>query len=141
VIRPSIALVVVLLSASLLLGSCGGSGRLSKSAYRSRLALVSKQALAAHGALDKMVGSAKTVVQVQEALRRFATAEDRLGNELAGLKAPKDAESVNAKLARRERDAAAEARAAIPKLSKFESLQQAFGFLQGLVNGFTWRYN
>jgi hypothetical protein len=40
----------------------------------------------------------------------------------------------------RIRTAAAEIRAVIPKLTRFQSLQQAFDFLPGRVTGFTWHY-
>jgi hypothetical protein len=124
---------------ALAVGGCGGGGsgssttsRLSKAAYRSQLAKISKQADAAHGAIEKGGPSATKVSQVQALLRRYAAAEARIGNEVAKLKAPADAEAANAELARGERDDAAEIRALLPKLSKYKTVQQAFGFLQKL---------
>jgi hypothetical protein len=72
------------------------------------------------------------VADVQKALRKFAAAEDKLGNEVAAIKAPKDADAANAELAKGEHDDAAEIRHVIPKLSKFKSVQQAFAYLQQL---------
>ena len=69
---------------------------------------------------------------MQAVLRRFAAAEDRLGDEVSKLKAPSDAEAANAELARGEHDDAAEIRALLPKLSRYKTVQQAFGFLQRL---------
>jgi hypothetical protein len=112
---------------------CGGSsGRLSKDAYRSELAKIAKQVNAAHAAVGRDAPKAKRVPQVQGVLRRYAAAESRFATEVSKLKAPKDAEAANAELARGERDDASEIRAVLPKLSKFKSVQQAFGFLQQL---------
>ena len=65
-------------------------------------------------------------------LRGFAGAEDRIGDEVSKLKAPTNAEAANAELARGEHDDAAEIRAVLPKLARFKSVQQAFGYLQQL---------
>jgi hypothetical protein len=115
-----------------LAGCGGGSDRLSKPAYRAKLAAISKKVDTAHGALEQGAPKAKTVAQVQTLLRRYATAEERLGDQVSALKAPKDAESANAELARGEHDDAAQIRRLLPKLSSFKSVQQAFGFLQRL---------
>jgi hypothetical protein len=111
-------------------GSSSGNGRLSKAGYKDQLAKVSKRADAAHGAVDRGAPKATTVAQVQTLLRRYAAAENALGNEVSALQAPQDAEAANAELARGERDDAAEIRAVLPQLSKFHSVQQAFGYLQ-----------
>ena len=128
--RRDMALLFLTLSLLVLgVAACGGgNGRLSKPAYQSHLATISKQADAAHGALM----GAKTVAAVQAVLRRFAAAESRLGDELSKLKAPADAEAANADLARAEHDDAAEIRATIPNLSRFTTVQQALAFLQRL---------
>lgn len=111
---------------------CGGGGRLSKTAYRSRLATISKHADSAHAAVESGAPKAKKVSQVAALLRQFAAAEDRLGNEVSKLDAPKDAAAANAELARGEHDDATAIRAVLPKLSKFKTVQQAFGYLQRL---------
>ena len=113
-------------------GCGGGSGRLSSAGYKSELAKISKQSDRAHAAVEQGAPKATTVAQVQTLLGRFANAEDRLGDEVGKLKAPKDAEAANAELARGEHDDAAEIRSVLPKLAKFKSVQQAFGFLQQL---------
>src|SRR5947209_8485509 len=78
------------------LAACGGgSGRLPKAAHRSGLAKISRQADSAHGAVERGAAKAKTVSDVQSVLRRFAAAEDRLGDEVSKLKAPSDAEAAN----------------------------------------------
>jgi hypothetical protein len=125
--RALLALCVVAVGAA---GCGGGGGRLSKDAYRSKLAKISQQVDAAHAAVGRDAPKARRVAQVQTVLRRFAAAESRVGDEVSALKAPKDAETANTELARGEHDDAAEIRALLPKLSKFKSVQQAFGFLQ-----------
>jgi hypothetical protein len=114
------------------LAGCGGGNGVSKAEYRSELGKISRQADAAHAAVAQSAPRAKTVAQVQAALRRFAAAEDRIGTEVAKLKTPKDAAAANAELARGEHDDAAEIGALLPKLGKYKSVQQVFGFLQQL---------
>lgn len=117
-------------------GSSSGGGstndRLSAAAYKARLAKISKQSDAAHGAIDRGAPSAKTVAQVQTLLRHYGTAEARIGAEVSKLKAPQNAEAANAELARGEREDAAEIQALLPKLVKFKTVQQAFAYLQKL---------
>ena len=114
---------------------CGsGGGRLSSSDYKAEPAKISKQSDAAHAAVAQSAPKATTVAQVQAALRRFAGAEDKIGDEVAKLKAPKNADAANAELARGEHDDAAEIRAVLPKLARFKSVQQAFGYLQQLTS-------
>lgn len=55
-----------------------------------------------------------------------------MGAEVSKLSAPADAEAADAELARGEHDDATEIRALLPKLAKFKSVQQAFGYLQRL---------
>jgi len=112
---------------------CGGGGNgASKTAYVNGLAKISKEAGKAHQAVEQGAPRATKVAQVQTLLRRFATAEDRIGDEVSKLKPPQDAQAANAQLARGEHDDADEIRALLPKLAKFKSVQQAFGFLQRL---------
>jgi hypothetical protein len=58
-------------------------------------------------------------------LGRFATAEDRIGDDVSKLKVPADAKAANAELARGQHDDATEIRALLPKLAKYKSVQQA----------------
>src|SRR5439155_12571559 len=76
-----------------LLAGCGGSSRLSRSAYRARLATLGKEADKAQGDVEKGL-RAKSVAEIQARLKAFATAEDRLGDEVSRLKPPKDAEAA-----------------------------------------------
>jgi hypothetical protein len=111
-----------------LLAGCGGSSRLSASAYRTRLATIAKEADKAQTNVEKGL-TAKSVAELQARLKAFATAEDRLGDEVNRLKPPKDAEAANAELARGEHDTAAAVRSALPTLAKLTSPKAAIGFL------------
>jgi hypothetical protein len=122
------------LALAVCVAGCGGSGsgRLSSDDYKAELAKISKQSDAAHAAVEQRAPKATTVAQVQAVLRGFAGAEDRIGDEVSKLKAPTNAAAANAELARGEHDDAAEIRAVLPKLARFKSVQQAFGYLQQL---------
>jgi len=129
----SALLVLVLCALAVGVAGCGGgSDRLSAAAYKAQLAKISKQADAAHGAVDRGAPAAKTVAQVQALLRRYGNAEARIGDEVSKLKAPKNAEAANSELARGEHDDATEIQALLPRLAKFKTVQQAFAYLQKL---------
>jgi hypothetical protein len=108
--------------------ACGGSNRLSRDAYRSRLAKIAKEADVAHGDVDKAMG-AKTVAAIRTRLKAFAAAEDQLGDEVAALKPPKDAAAANAELARGEHDLASEIRAMLPQVQNLTTPKAALSLL------------
>ncbi|HLY86743.1 MAG TPA: hypothetical protein VKO84_09610 [Gaiellaceae bacterium] len=126
-------IILVLVSLAVGVAGCGGSGGVSKNEYRSELATIAKHSGAAHRKLEQGAPAATSVAQVQALLRRFAAAEDRIGAEVSKLEVPTDAKAANAELAKGQHDDAAEIRAIIPKLRKFKSVQQAFGYLQLLA--------
>jgi hypothetical protein len=129
----SVVILLVFCSLAVAAAGCGGSGNgVSKAEYRSELAKISKQAGAAHQAVELGAPQAATVAQVEALLRQFAAAEDRIGDEVSKLRVPQDARAANAELARAQHDDAAEIRAMLPKLARFKSVHQAFGFLQSL---------
>jgi len=113
-------------------GCGGGGGEESKAAYRSDLARISKEAGTAHQRVEQGAPQATTIAQVQALLRRFASDEDKIGDDVSKLNPPKNARDANAELARSQHDDADEVRAVIPKLAKYKSVQQAFAFLQTL---------
>jgi len=125
--RSLFAGVALALACSLLAG-CGGSSRLSRNAYRTRLATLGKEADKAQADVEKGL-HAKSMDELQARLKAFATAEDRLGDEVTRLKPPKDAEAANAELARGEHDTATAIRSALPKLANFTSPKAAISFL------------
>ncbi len=95
---PGLFVSVALVLLCALVAGCGGSKRLSASEYRARLATLGKEADKAQAAVEKGL-TAKSVGELQTRLKAFATAEDRLGDEVSRLKPPNDAETANARLA------------------------------------------
>jgi len=93
----------------LLLTACGGSGsdRLSASDYRAHLAIVAKESNAAQHAVEAGL-QAKSVPQLVRVLTHFKAAEKPIGDEVAALKPPTNAETANASLAAGLRQTAAE---------------------------------
>lgn len=133
------AALIFLATCSLAVGlaGCGGGGgasTVSRSEYRSELTKVSKDAGLAHQKVAASAPQARTIAQVQAVLRNFATAEDKLGDEITNLKVPANAQSANAELAHAQHDDATAIRAILPKLAKFKSAQQAFAYLQSVGN-------
>ena len=114
-----------------LLAGCGGGGgreRLSTAAYRSRLAQISREANRSQAQVEKAL-QATTMAELRTRLRTFATAEQRLGDEVAALEPPKDAVAANARLARGEHELAAALRQALPRLARFKTTQAVVQFL------------
>ena len=115
----------------LLVAACGSNGnrRLSSSAYRNRLAAISHEADRAQSQVEQGL-HAKTVAALRARLETFAAASQRLGNEVAALKAPKKAAAANAELAKGEQDTAISTRAVLPKLASLKSVKAALAYLQ-----------
>jgi hypothetical protein len=110
-------------------GGGGGGGRLSASAYRSRLAAISQEGDTAQSQVEQGL-HAKTVAALRVRLGAFATASQKLGDEVAALKPPKNAASANAELAQGEHDTASATRSVLPKLASLKSVKAALAYLQ-----------
>jgi hypothetical protein len=128
----NLAAVTALALVCSLLAGCGGSSRLSRSAYTARLATLGKEANKVQGDVEKAF-HAKSVAEIEMRLKAFAAADDRLGDEVSRLNPPKDAEAANAELARGEHDTAAAVRSVVPRLAKFTSPKAAIAFLNSAV--------
>jgi hypothetical protein len=120
----------------MLLSACGGSGgttsvsggHLSAAAYRVHLKTVAKQSDAAEHAVEKGFQST-SVVQLVKVLVAFEAADKRIGDEVAALDAPANAESANAELAKGLHDNASELQALRPKIKKMTSAKAAVAYL------------
>lgn len=119
---------IALLFLVALFAGCGGSGRLSPSAYQARLATIGREANTAQAKVEKGL-RAKTVAELRARLRSFAGATQKLGDEVAALEPPKNAEAANALLARGEHDTASATRAVLPHLANLKSVSAALSFL------------
>jgi hypothetical protein len=113
-----------------LVAGCGGASRLSGDAYRARLATIAKQADAAEHEVEQGL-QAKKVADLHGRLAAFATTEQKLADEVAALKPPKNAEQANTALAQAEHDTAAAVRAVLPTVSHSKTPKQALQALQG----------
>jgi hypothetical protein len=117
------------LALAALAAGCGSTGRLSAHAYEARLATIAKEADKAQHDVEQGL-QAKTVEALHSRLAAFAAADQKLGNEVAALKPPKDAEQANAALARAEHDNAAAIRALLPRIGKAQTPKAAVQLLQ-----------
>jgi hypothetical protein len=111
-----------------IVAACGGSSRLSASAYRAQLAKIGKQADKAQAQVEKAL-SAKSVAEIRARLSAFAKADDRLGDEVRRLNPPKNAHAANTELVRGEHDTASASRSAVAKLAKIKNVKEALSFL------------
>jgi hypothetical protein len=128
---------VALVSLGAFAAGCGGSNRLSASEYRSRLAKIGQEATKAQTDVEEGL-SAKSVAELRTRLSSFASADQKLGDEVAALKPPKNAEAANALLARGEHDTASTTRTVLSQLAKLKSVKAALNLLnksQGNAKG------
>ena len=134
---PKGFLVGITLTLSIVLAGCGGEKRLSASEYRARLKALGQEAAKAQGQVEKATQS-KSMVEFRKRLLLFSQAEQRVGEEVAKLKPPKDAQKANDELARGEHDTAGEIRTALAHLTKVKTVKAALGYLnenRGLAQG------
>ena len=126
---PAIAAAAVILATA-----CGGSNRLSADAYRAKLHAINGEVSKAEGQAQVTIVKARSVDEIVRALTRVARAHDRIGDEVAALKPPRDAESANELYVRGSHDLAHEIRALLPRLSPLKSPRKAQAFLGRLGN-------
>jgi hypothetical protein len=125
-----LALLSLLFGASLSAAACGGSGRLSKDEYRSKLKALDAKVSKGEAAVRSAITPTATVAQIRAALNRFADVDKQVGDEVAKLKPPKEAEDANALLARGFRDLATETKGVAAKLSSVKSPAAALALVQ-----------
>ena len=122
-------LLLVASAAVILATGCGGSNRLSADAYRAKLHAINGEVSKAEGQAQATIVKAGTIDEVVRALTQVAGAHDRIGDEVAALKPPKDAEAANKLYVRGSHDLADEIRAVLPRLSALKSPREALAFL------------
>jgi hypothetical protein len=128
VLRQALVIAAVVF----LLAACGGSGgppRLSPDAYRNQLAQVKQEAAIAqsHVALGLQ---AKSLSELRQRLEDFATATDNLGDKVAKLNPPQNADEANTELADGLHETARATRAASEQISKLHSIKEAISYLE-----------
>ena len=133
--------------AVLLLAACGGSGgtsgttssgtQLSAAQYRAHLTKIKVEAASAQAHVGTGL-QAKSVDDLKKTVDTFAAATQRIGDEVAALNPPSNAEAANAKLAQGLHDVAAGTRVASAKVATMKTVREAISYLehtQGPVKG------
>jgi hypothetical protein len=124
-----LAAVVPVAAAAVALTACGGSGRLSASAYRGKLAAIARETAVAQGAVEKASGRAKSVKDLEAALTDFGNSERHIASQVQSLKPPENAQSANDELALGASDTSKSAAKAVTAVGKYSSVQAALGYL------------
>jgi hypothetical protein len=123
----------------LLLAACGSSGgsnsttqqqqRLTPALYRAQIAKIKREAAQAQSDVSQGLG-AKNVSDLKQKIDDFASATQRIGDEVAALNPPQDAAAANAQLAQGLQDIAAGTRAASSKIANLKSVGAAIAYLE-----------
>jgi hypothetical protein len=124
--------------AVLLLAACGGSSgsgsttqqqhRLSAAVYRAKLTKIKAEAARAQAQAGLGL-RAKTVPELKRRVDAYATATQHVGDELAALNPPQNAEAANAQLAKGFHDLATATREASAKIAKLNTVRAAIAYL------------
>jgi hypothetical protein len=115
--------------AVLLLAACGGSSRLSQSAYRTRLAQIKQEAASVQASVAKGL-QAKTLAELRGRLDAFAESTKRIGDEVAKLKPPENAEAANTELADGLHETARATRDASKQITGLHTPREAISYLE-----------
>jgi hypothetical protein len=118
--------------AALLLAGCGGSGgssQLSASAYRAKLTQIKQEAATAQANVAKGL-QAKTLTELRQRLDTFAADTKRIGDEVAKLNPPQDAEAANTELAAGLHETARATSAASKAIAGLHTSQEAISYLE-----------
>jgi hypothetical protein len=124
-------ILCIAVAAVLLLAACGGGGgsRLSPAAYRAQIAKIKAQAAKAQ--TDVGLGlKAKTVADLTQRVDAFAAATQHIGDEVAKLNPPQNAEAANTELAQGLHDIADGTRAANEQVAKMKTPKAAIAYLE-----------
>jgi hypothetical protein len=120
------ALAVLLLSAC---GGGGGSSRLSARAYRAKLTQIKQEAATAQTNVAKGLQAA-TLAELQQRLDTFASDTQRIGDEVAKLNPPQNAEAANTELAAGLHETARATRAASKSIAGLHTPTEAIAYLE-----------
>ena len=116
--------------AVLLLAACGGGGsRLSQDAYRAKLTQIKQEAASAQASVARGL-QAKTLAELQGRLDAFAESTQRIGDEVAKLKPPANAEAANTELADGLHETARATRDASKQITGLHTPREAISYLE-----------
>jgi hypothetical protein len=105
-----------------------GNSRLSASDYRAHLQTIAKESNTAQHAVEKGF-QATSVPKLVTVLTAFGVAEKRIGDQVAALNPPTNAEAANTELAKGQLDTASEIQALLPKIKQMPSAKAAIAYL------------
>ena len=114
--------------AVLLLAACGGGSRLSQDAYRTKLAQIKQEAASAQASVAKGL-QAKTLAELRGRLDAFADSAQRIGDEVAKLKPPENAEGANTELSDGLHETARATREASKQIKGLHTPREAISYL------------
>ena len=114
----------------LLLAACGGgsSSQLSASAYRARITQIKQEAASAESNVALGL-QAKTLAELRQRLDAFSTSTQRIGDEVAKLKPPQNAEAANTELAAGMHESARATRTLSTDVAGLHTAQEAIAFI------------
>jgi hypothetical protein len=115
--------------AVLLVAACGGGSRLSQDAYRTKLAQVKQEAASAQTSVANGL-QAKTLAELRGRLDAFAESTQRIGDEVANLKPPQNAEAANTELADGLHETARATRDASKQITGLHTPREAISYLE-----------
>jgi type VI protein secretion system component VasK len=120
--------------AALLLAGCGGSGggggsRLSANAYRAKLTQIKQEAATAQANVAKGL-QAKSLSELRQRLDTFANDTQRIGDEVAKLNPPQNADAANTELAAGLDETARATRAASKNVAGLHTPTEAIAYLE-----------
>jgi hypothetical protein len=115
--------------AVLLLAACGGGSRLSQDAYRTKLAQLKQEAASAQAGVAKGL-QAKTLAELRGRLDAFAETTQRIGDEVAKLEPPANAEAANTELAAGLHETARATRDASKQITGLHTPREAISYLE-----------
>ena len=117
--------------AVLLLAACGGgsSSRLTAAQYRAKMTKI--EAEAASAASNVALGlQAKSVAELRQRIDAFSATTQRIGDEVAKLKPPQNAEAANTQLAQGLHETARATHIQSGKIASLHTAQEAIAYLQ-----------
>jgi hypothetical protein len=125
--------LVVAAVAVLLLAACGGGGgsssQLSASEYKAKIANIKREAATAQANVALGL-QAQTLIELRDRLDAFASATQHIGDQVAALKPPTNAEAANTELANGLHETARATSAASKAIAGLHTPQEAIAYLQ-----------
>jgi hypothetical protein len=103
--------------------------RLSASAYRAKLTQIKQEAATAQTNVAKGL-QAQSLAELRQRLDAFAADTQRIGDEVAKLNPPKDAEAANTELAAGLQETARATRAASKNIAGLHTPKEAIAYLE-----------